>query len=497
MQGEAAERSNPVDGSVEHHRVAVVGAGIGGMALVIGLRSDGIDDVVLLERDDGVGGTWRSNTYPGAACDVPSHLYCYSFAPNPHWSKAYADQPEILAYLERCADEFGVRPHLRTGWGVASATWSDDDGRWTLEAHDGRRCTADVVVFATGTFGEPRRPEVPGLDTFAGPILHSARWDHDVELAGRRLGVVGTGASGVQIVPAVVDAAAHTTVFQRTPAYVLPRKDPAFPPEEQARLAGDPAALAELRRSLHDAFESATVFRLGDPLADVIAGVAREHLERKVADPELRAVLTPDYPLGCNRTLISSAWYRTLVRDDVTLVASPVTAVEPGAVRTADGGRHDVDVLVLATGFHAGDYLHGIEVRGRDGTSLRDTWADGPSAYLGMTVPGFPNCFVFYGPNTNQGGNSIILILEAQAAYVRSALARTAPGAVLEVRQDAFDRYEADLQAALADTVWSTGCRSYFTSPSGRVVTQLPHPAGWYVERTATFDLEAYHHRPG
>jgi cation diffusion facilitator CzcD-associated flavoprotein CzcO len=475
-------------------RVAIVGAGVGGLALAMGLREDGREDFVVLERGDGIGGTWRWNTYPGAACDVPSHLYSYASRPNPFWSRAYAGQAEILDYLERCADETGVRPHVRTGWEVATATWSEDEATWTLRSTTGDEVVADVAVFATGLFGEPRRPDLEGLEGFAGDVLHSARWDHDVPLAGRRVGVVGTGASAAQLIPEVAEVAARTTVFQRTPPYVLPRKDPEYTPEQQERFATDPAELARVREELYRLFEDTIAFRPDEPAAALIKEIALGHLAKRIEDEELRAKLTPEYELGCNRTLISSAFYAAMARDDVELVTDAIRRVEPTGVVTADGHHHELDVLVLATGFKAGEYLHGIDVAGVGGERLHDRWADLPTAYLGMAVPGFPNLFVFYGPNTNQGGNSIILILEAQARYVRSALdAMDGAGvAAVDVRAEVADAYEEQLRAALADTVWATGCHSYFTDTSGRVVTQLPWTSAWYAERTATFDLDDY-----
>jgi cation diffusion facilitator CzcD-associated flavoprotein CzcO len=451
---------HPENDGREQRRVAIVGAGIGGLALAVGLLDDGIEDFVVLERSDGIGGTWRHNTYPGAACDVPSHLYSFSFAPNPYWSRAYAAQPEILEYLERCTDEAGVRPHLRTGWRVASARWSEATGTWTLGAEDGRSVVADVVVFATGMFDEPRAPGIDGQESFGGPTIHSARWDHSVDLTDQRVGVIGTGASAVQLIPEVAQIAQRTTVFQRTPPYCLPRRDPDYTPEEQSRFADDPAELARVRKELYDVFETTNSFRLGAPSAEMIKGIALDHLAYRIHDDELRAALTPDYELGCNRTIISSGFYKAMLRDDVDLVTDRIQRIVPEGIETVDGRRHELDVLVLATGFKVGEYLHGIEVVGRDEHQLHEEWAQHPFAYLGMTVTGFPNLFVFYGPNTNQGGNSIILILEAQATYVRSALAAMAErgATAIDVRRAVLDRYDRETQEAMATTVWSTGC---------------------------------------
>lgn len=477
-------------------RVAIVGAGIGGLGLAMRLVAAGERDLVVLERSDGVGGTWRHNTYPGAACDVPSHLYSYADRPNPRWSRSYARQPEILEYLERCADDAGVRDHLRPGWAVASAVWDDAACTWTLTSVDGDQVVADVVVFATGMFDAPQLPDIEGIGSFAGDLLHSARWDHDVELAGRRVGIIGTGASAIQIFPEVVREASSTALFQRTPPYVLPRPDKPFTEAQQERFATDPAALAKVRADLYAMFESTIAFTVGSPVADVIRGMALDHLRDAVADEDLRARLTPEYALGCNRTLISTEFYEAIVRDDAELVTDPIERVAPEGVVTRGGRLHELDVLVTATGFRVGEYLRGIEVVGVGGERLHDRWAAQgyPHAYLGMVVDGFPSCFTFYGPNTNQGGNSIILILEAQAAYVHGALDAMAAHdlAAVDVLPEVVERYDRDLDTWMAGTVWATGCQSYFVGPTGRVVTQLPQTSAWYADRTASFDLADY-----
>jgi len=474
--------------------VVIVGAGIGGLALGIGLIEDGIDDFVILERSDGIGGTWRHNTYPGAACDVPSHLYSFSFAPNPFWTKTYANQPEILEYLERCADDGGVRPHLRTGWKVATAEWSENDRHWTIRSDDGRTVRGEVVVFATGMFAEPRPPAIDGVESFEGALIHSARWDHSIGLDGKRIGVIGTGASGVQIIPEVAEVASHTTVFQRTPPWVLPRPDKPYSDEDHRRFSTDPEALAAVRDELYRAFEGTEAFRLGNPITEVIATLADEHRAAAISDEDLRAKVMPDYALGCNRTLVSTDYYRALERDDVDLVTDPIVRITPEGVETADGRLHHLDVLVTATGFKVGEYLHGIDVVGRDGEHLHRRWADHPYAFLGMAVNDFPNLFVFYGPNTNQGGNSIILILEAQAGYVRGALdtMKRDGMAAIDVRPEVLAEYDRQIQEAMLDTVWSTGCNSYFVDDDGRVVTQLPHTSAWYARRTAEFVVDDY-----
>lgn len=479
--------------------VAIIGAGAGGIALGARLRKAGIEDFVVFERDDGVGGTWRANRYPGAACDVPSHLYSFSFALKPDWSRTYATQPEILEYLEDCTDRFGLRPHLRCGTGIIAVEWLEAERHWRLTDQYRREHRARVVVSAVGMFTTPAFPAIDGLASFEGPVVHSARWTPDLDLAGRRVGVIGTGASSVQIVPAIADEAAEVRVFQRSPAWIFPRYDPEIGEDDKRRFARNPIALRRHRWQIYKLFEDATVFRVGDPKAEGLEQIARDHLERKVTDPDLRARLTPDFPIGCKRILVSSDYYRALQRDDVALVTDPIARIDATGVVTADPDgeaevHHDLDVVVLATGFRATEYLHNIDVRGRDGRRLRDEWAGRPRAHLGMTVAGFPNLFVLYGPNTNQGGNSLIFILEAQARYVVAAVRRMRRRRLdsIEIRRRVMDRYNRRLDAALAGTVWTAGCDNYFRTADGHVATQLPHPSRWYWARTRLFRLGIY-----
>ncbi|MGQ0433809.1 MAG: flavin-containing monooxygenase [Microthrixaceae bacterium] len=472
--------------------VAVIGAGFAGLALAYHLALAGIDDVVLFERAEGVGGTWRANTYPGAACDVPSHLYSLSVAPKADWSRSYATQPEILAYVEHCYDRFDVRRKVRLSTSIAAAEWHEPTQHWRLRTSTGEVYEARVVVSAIGLFHTPIEPAIDGLADFQGTVFHSARWRHDHDLTDRRVAVIGTGASAIQIVPAVAPITEHLDVYQRTPGWILPRKDEAFTDEQRRRFAEDPAAGRALRDELFAQFESATTFVHGDPAGVLIAEVARGYLERKVPDPALRARLTPDFPIGCKRTLISSAFYPAIQRDDVTLVTDPIERITPTGIVTVDGTKRTCDTIVLCTGFRATEFLRGIEVVGRSGTRLHDHWAGVPRAYLGMAVPDFPNLFMMYGPNTNQGGNSILVVLEAQARYITGAVTTMAArqATSVEVRPEAMQRYTDELAASLAHTVWTDGCDSYFRTSAGDVVTQLPHSAGWYCERTAALDVD-------
>jgi cation diffusion facilitator CzcD-associated flavoprotein CzcO len=449
---------------------------------------------IIFEASDGVGGTWRSNSYPGAACDVPSHLYSYSFEMKPDWTKTYANQPEILAYFEHCADKYDLRRHLQTDTAIVSATWMPDVCRWRLRSAAGEECEATVLVSALGLFHEPNVPDIEGLASFCGASFHSARWDHAYDVTGRRVAVIGTGASAAQIVPAIAPSVEQLTLFQRTPSWILPRVDMVFSDEEKRRFATNKLAARRHRWEIYRSYERNISFRDGDAAADQLKALALSHLDYRIKDDALREKLTPTYPLGCKRTLVTSDFYKSLVRDPVDLVTEPIARVTPDGVMTTDGVEHRVDAIVWATGFRASDYLQGLDITGVDHRKLHDEWGDTPEAYLGMTVPGYPNFFMLYGPNTNQGGNSIIFILEAQAAYiVRSLRAmRRHRTAAVDVKREVKDTYNRELQAALSGTVWDTGCESYFKAASGQIVTQLPHPSLWYWRRTRRFRMSEY-----
>ncbi len=481
-------------GADPHWRVAIMGAGAGGLGLAIRLAKSGQRDFVLFEASDGVGGTWRANTYPGAACDVPSHLYSYSFALKPDWSKTYANQPEILQYFEDCADRFGIRPHLRPHTRITAARWDERARQWRLTDAEGGGYVADVLVSAIGTFTTPFVPEIDGLGSFAGPCFHSARWEHEHDLAGTRVAVIGTGASAAQIVPELAKEAREVHVFQRTPQWILPRSDKPFSEEQKRRFAHNPIAIRRHRREIYWTFENAIAFRHGDEVAEQLTTLALSHIDHRIQDDELRAKLTPDYPFGCKRTLVCSDFYKALVRDNVELVTEAIERVTPGSIVTHDGRERPVDAIVLATGFKATEYLEGIDVVGIGGRRLHDDWAEVAHAYMGLTVSGYPNFFMLYGPNTNQGGNSIIVILEAQATYVLSALRamRLRRARAVDVRRDVMDAYNEELAQALAGTVWSDGCQSYFKNANGRIATQLPQTSRWYAKRTRRFRMREY-----
>ena len=471
--------------------VAILGAGAGGIAMGVRLKRAGYR-FTIYEQSDGVGGTWRDNTYPGAACDVPSHLYSFSFEPNPWWSRTYATQPEILAYLERCTDRYGLRPHVRTGTRIDEARWDEDAQQWILTTDTGERFTADVLVSGLGMLNVPNIPDIPGAGRFAGRAFHSSRWDHSRPVAGERVASIGTGASAVQYVPTIASECTHLTVFQRTPIWITPRFDEPFTPEQQRRFDRVPLAARRHRWQIWLTYQRANS-RADSEQTVMLTELARSYLARKVADPELREALTPDYPVGCKRPLSSRHWFPTLQRENVRLVTEPITEITESGVVTADGELHSVDTIVYGTGFRANEFLSTVEIVGAAGRRLRDEWRDGAEAYLGLSVAGFPNFFMLYGPNTN-GVNSILFFHEAQSHYVVSALStmhRFGIGTA-DVRRRVMRRYNRSIQEAMAGTVWLAGCTNYFSAPSGKVVTQLPYSGGRYWLRTRLFPLWRY-----
>ncbi|HKY15963.1 MAG TPA: NAD(P)/FAD-dependent oxidoreductase, partial [Microthrixaceae bacterium] len=404
-------------------RIAILGAGAGGIAMAVALRDAGMSDVTILEKSDGFGGTWRDNTYPGCACDAPSHLYSFSFAPNPDWSRKFADQPEILDYMERVALDHRLDRSTRFGSEVASLEWDDDRATWEVRTVAGERLEFDVVVAALGQLNRPGLPDIPGLETFTGTAFHSARWNHDHDLVGRRVAVIGNGASAVQFVPEVAAEAAHVTIFQRSANWIMPKPDREFRRSERWAFRHVPGLRRAYRASIYARFESRfMLFRRGSRLGRSVARVMRRQLEPIVRDEITEEMVVPDYPPGCKRILISNDYLDTLHRPDVSVTTAPIVAVDATAVLTADGGRHEVDTIIFGTGFESTSFLAPVEVTGRAGRSLSEVWEKGATAYLGMAMPEFPNLFLLYGPNTNLGHNSIIFMLECQARFTASIL---------------------------------------------------------------------------
>jgi cation diffusion facilitator CzcD-associated flavoprotein CzcO len=476
-------------------RVAIIGAGFGGLAAAVALRRKGIDDLVIIERADGVGGTWRQNTYPGAACDIQSHLYSFSFAPNRQWSRTYAYQPEILAYLEKVADDFDLRRHLRLRTAVHAVRWNEQARRWHVELADGEVVVADVVVSAVGLFGAARYPDIQGFDEFSGDIMHTARWDASVDLSGKRVAVVGTGASGVQVIPELAGVAAQLTVFQRTPPWMVPKEDRPYSTEELSRFRRLPWAPLGERWRLWKMQHDNTALTPGHPRLGAAQQLSEKFLRKHVANDELRDALTPRYPFRCKRVLLGEKYYVALQHEHVELVTDPIDRVTATSIVTACGRSVDLDAIVLATGFETSSYLSGLDVIGIDGQRLHDRWGQDPRAFLGIAVNGFPNFFMLYGPNTNQGANSIIYILEAGARLVASAVSRLARyGGYVDVRPDVEHRFNEQVAADLERTIW-TSCDSYYRSPSGRIVTQWPHSELDYARATWRLRRRDWLHR--
>ncbi|WP_051819177.1 flavin-containing monooxygenase [Streptomyces sp. NRRL S-920] len=475
-------------------RVAIVGAGFGGIGLAIALKRAGHHDFVIVERAADIGGVWRDNTYPGAACDIPSHLYCYSFEPRRDWGRRYASQAEILRYLHDCADKYGLRSHLRVNTEVESAEFDEGSALWRLRTGAGETIEAEVLVPACGQLSNPRIPRIPGADRFTGHTVHSARWSHDHDLTGRWVAVIGTGSSALQIVPEIAPLTGHLTVFQRSAPYVVPKWDRVYRPPSRwsRRLPPLPQKLARLGWWLfNEALVSGLTRRW--PTARLTERGSQMQLRTQLDDPELREKLTPRSELGCKRVGISSTYYPALNRPDVSLVTEPITEITDSAVRTADGVRHPVDTIIYATGFAATEFLASLRVRGRGGRELSEVWRDGARAYLGMAVPGFPNMFMIYGPNTNIGAGSAIYMIESQIRYITAAVRELTRGRTrfLEVRAEVAEAFDQDVQRRLRRSVWST-CTSWYRHSSGRVTNNWPGQTADYRRRTARLNRADY-----
>ena len=489
-------------GLVEDVDVVIVGAGFAGLGMGTALARRGRESFVILERAHGVGGTWRDNRYPGVACDVPSHLYSFSFRPKPDWSRVFAGGAEIREYLRECARDEGLGEHLRLGAEMQRASWDARAGRWHVATTIGD-VRARVLVMAAGRLSEPRIPPIPGLADLPGPVFHSARWDDAAELEGRRVGVVGTGASAAQIVPALAGRASQVVVFMRTPPWVVPRQDRAYTDDERRTFALDPAAGRGLRESLFDDMERMIAARHRvRPDIDRLRERAREHLAAQVPDPELRARLTPDYEIGCKRVLLSDDLYPALGRDDVTVEHSALARVEKTGGDAAAGAHHPFDVRVLATGFWTTRLPFAHRVVGRGGVVLADRWGRpdlGMTAHASTAVHGFPNMFVINGPNASLGHNSAIYVIEAQIDHVLGALEHLAVDDVpLEATAEAERAYTRELDAMSRETVWlQGGCHSWYVDErSGRLTLLWPGTARAFRERNAVFDPVPYGRGP-
>jgi cation diffusion facilitator CzcD-associated flavoprotein CzcO len=487
-----------VDGSTTETETLVIGSGFGGLGMAIRLRQEGFEDIVVLERAHDVGGTWRDNTYPGAACDVQSHLYSFSFAPNPEWSHSFSRQPEIQAYLQRCARDFGVLPLVRFGHEVTGAEWDDAAQRWTVRTSRGD-FRARALVMAAGALSDPLIPGIPGLDTFRGAAFHSARWDHAFDPRGKRVAVIGTGASAIQFVPALQPEVARMHVFQRTPPWILPRPGGDVGPRARGFFRRVPAAQRALRGAIY-LWREGMVFLFRSPATMRLAQRrAERYLRRAVRDPELRRKLTPDFTLGCKRVLLSNDYLPALTQPNVEVVTDRIARISERGVVTADGAERAVDAIVFGTGFRPTDPPLGRVTRGRGGRTLAAAWAGSPQAHLGTTVAGFPNLFILMGPNTGLGHTSVVYMIEAQIEHALRVLkhARTHGVGAVEPRAEAQARFVAGVDRRMRGTVWTSGgCASWYLDETGRNSTLWPDFT-WRFRRLAErFDPGEYEMTP-
>jgi cation diffusion facilitator CzcD-associated flavoprotein CzcO len=479
---------------VTHHRVVVIGSGFSGLGMAIRLLEDGERDFVLVERAGDVGGTWRDNTYPGCRCDVPSHLYSFSFAPNPGWSSTFSSQPEILDYLRGVARRFGVMPHVRFHTEMDSAAWDETAGRWRIETSQGPM-TADVLVCGQGPLSEPKLPDVPGLDSFEGTVFHSANWDHEHDLAGERVAVVGTGASAIQFVPAIQPRVGRLHVFQRTPPWVVPHPNRPMTRVERAVYSRLPLAQLAMRAGIYWARESCVLQFRHRRVRRLATKLAMRQLRTQVPDARLREKLTPRYEIGCKRILPTDEWYPAVTQPNVEVIDQALAEVRRNSVVAADGSERQVDTIIFGTGFHVTDLPIAGMVRGREGRTLDEVWGGSPEAYKGAAVAGFPNLFLIVGPNTGLGHNSIVFMIESQVDYVGDALAtmRRRGARRVEVRPEAQAAYNAEVQRLTQGTVWvSGGCASYYIDRNGRNSSLWPTFTWPFRKRTRRFDEGAY-----
>ncbi|HYP01148.1 MAG TPA: NAD(P)/FAD-dependent oxidoreductase [Pyrinomonadaceae bacterium] len=477
-----------------HARIAIIGSGFGGLGTAIRLKQEGVEDFVVLERAGDVGGTWRDNSYPGCACDVQSHLYSFSFAPNPGWSRSYSPQPEIWAYLQHCARDFGVLPHIRFRCEVREADWDERARVWRIETSQGQY-TASALVLASGALSEPKMPELRGLERFEGRVFHSARWDHTFDLTDRRVAVIGTGASAIQFVPEIQPKVARLHIFQRTPPWIMPRHDRPLGLRKRRLFRRFPVAQRAVRAGLYLLRESLVFAFRYIWVSKVVRRIALSHLKKSVSDPELRAKLTPRYAIGCKRVLVSNDYLPSLTRPNVELITEGVAEVRARSIVGEDGVERAVDAIIFGTGFRVTDQPMAKHVRGRGRQTLAEAWAGSPQAHLGTTVSGFPNLFILMGPNTGLGHNSVLIMLEAQIEHVLDALdyMRRQGASSIEPRADAQAAYVGEVQKRMEGTVWTAGgCASWYLDRTGRNSTLWPDSTWRFRRRLARLNPAEY-----
>lgn len=459
------------------HQVIIIGAGFGGLGMAIRLKEQGQDGILLIEKADDVGGCWRDNTYPGAACDVPSHLYSFSFERHYPWSRRFAPQAEILAYQQYCARKYDLYRHIRFNTEVAEARYREDRQIWEVRLTSGDTLTCRALITATGQLNQPAYPPLSCIEDFQGPHFHSARWDHSVDLTGKTVAVVGTGASAIQFVPEVAKTAGKVMLFQRSAAHVIAKPDRAYSAFEHWLLKRLPITQTLDRLRIYASNESRVLgFTSLQQAMKLYEWLFKRHLSKQIADPALRDKLTPDYPMGCKRILMSNDYYPALAQTNVEVINHGISAVDANGLTDSTGTHHDADVIIYGTGFQATDFLTPMKITGRHGQDLNQAWQDGAEAYLGIAVHGFPNLFMLYGPNTNLGHNSIIYMLESQFHYIRQCLAAMEDNdfTALDVRANVQSRFNEDVQRKIRDTVWNKGCHSWYKTESGKNTNNWP-----------------------
>jgi cation diffusion facilitator CzcD-associated flavoprotein CzcO len=491
MQSQTSQAGSPAD-----FPIAIIGAGFGGIGMAIRLKQAGIESFTMFERADEIGGTWRDNTYPGCACDVPSHAYSFSFELNPDWSHSFAGSAEIQAYLLRCVEKHGLRRHLRLGTSIVEARFDEAAGLWTLTTDRGERVSARVVISAVGGLVDPAYPDIKGIESFRGEIFHTARWDHGCELAGKRVAVIGTGASAIQVVPAIAPLVGQLDVYQRTAAWVMPKRDRRIPERTKERFRRHPAVMRAWRWLLFAMSEAMGPMVILDAprLKRLPQRASLRHLERSVRDPELRRKLTPHFQFGCKRILISDDYWPAFERENVELVTDGIAEIREHGIATRDGRERPTDVIVLATGFALGLATAPFPVTGRGGRTLDDAWSQGAVAYKGVSVSGFPNWFILMGPNTGPGHTSVLVYTEAQIDYALQAIDRLRSQRLrwLDVRQDVQDRYNRGLQRRMPYTSWLSGCNSWYLGPDRANHSLYPGFASEYCLRIRHFRPSEY-----
>lgn len=474
----------------------IIGAGFAGICAGIQLKKAGFNNFIILERNRHLGGTWWDNSYPGAACDVESHLYSYSFEPNPNWSRVFGPQQEILNYIDHCAEKYGISPHIQLNTSVEKLVFDEANAVWQVSCNNGKTYVAQTVISCTGGLSQPALPDIEGIDDFKGKMFHSAKWDHSYDLKGKNVGVVGTGASAIQIVPAIAPVVKELQLFQRTPSWIMPKPDGDISAFKKSMYNTLPFVRSFYRWRLYWFHEVAALgFTRRPGMLKLASKIALRYLEKSVHDETLRKKLTPTYTMGCKRVLLTNDYYPAVQRKNVQLITGHIQEINATGIKTNDGQQHDLDTIVFATGFHAADGVIMFDVEGKKGLNLNETWRNGAEAYLGTSIAGFPNLFLVVGPNTGLGHSSMILMIEAQVHYIMEAirLMKKEQLKSVDVKKEVETAFNTDLQQRLGKTVWqSGGCVSWYQTKTGKNVTLWPDYTFTFMKRTKKFEPEKY-----